>query len=410
MEMTNNQKYALWLACMSFATALGAVLFIAETFEFQISPFLPVFVSIPLVGAIGILKKNKEVLIASTLISLLFSLLGIMSVGGLFMVSSLALIISSFIYLIGTEEIEATEKVKRAAQLAAFASLIAGIGIVVSESSWLYSSMSVPLVFFEVLSSYSLLVILPLLGLIGIRLGKKDFLSASAAISPVLIAFSVPLLQKPSFLVYPILLISSALIFRSGESKIQKEKVERLKSAVNIEPRLKKIALFLAIISLFAALITTLYSESELIVNGCYSYQTPTSGGTICSDFRPDYVIPVILSTIGIAGILRENKIMLYASAAASFVRMIVNLSPIGVLFVPSFVILILSAFVYQKGIKKVEILEEAAGDRKKYYILLLLFAFLFIWIIAVYLFVHPSSFTGGSGYAYGPAPTKPVP
>ncbi len=407
--MTDTQKYALWLACISFAAALGAIWFIEENIEFVFSPVIAVFVSAPLIGAIGILKKNKELLVASTLVSLLLSLLGIMSVGGLFMVSSLALIISSFVYLMGAEKAEVAEKVKRAAQIAAFASLIAGIGIVVSESSWLYSSMSVPLVFFEVLSTYSLLVILPLLGLFGIHLGKKDFLSTSAAISTFLIAFGVPLLQKPSFLVYPILLILSALIFRSGESKIQKESAERLESAVNIEPRLKKIALFLAIISLFAALITTLYSESELIVNGCYSYQTTTSGGRICSDFRPDYVIPVILSIVGIAGIFRGNRIMLYASATASFVRMIVYLSPVGVLFLPSFIMLILSAFVYQKGIKKVEILKEAAEDRKQYYILLLLFTFLVIWIIAVYLFVHPSCVMGGSGYIHHPAPTEHI-
>lgn len=252
MKMTDNQKNALWLACLSFAAALGAVWFIAESIEFQFSPYILVFISIPLVGAIGILKKNKEVLIASALISLLLSLLGIMSVGGLFMVSSLALIISSFVYLMGTEKAEVAEKVKRAAQLAAFASLIAGIGIAVSGSSWLYGAMSVPLVFFEVISIYSLLVILPLLGLVGIRLGKKDFLSTSAALSSVLMIFFVLILQKPLFLTHPILLISSALIFRRGiERKIKEE---------TVDSKLNKIALVLAIVSLFIALITTLYS------------------------------------------------------------------------------------------------------------------------------------------------------
>ena len=85
-----------------------------------------------------------------------------------------------------------------------------------------------------------------------------------------------------------------------------------------------------------------------------------TSGGTICSDFRPDYVIPVFLSFFGIAGILRENKLMLYSSAALSFVRIFVHLSQIAVLFLPSFLMLIISAFVYQKGIRKAEVLEEA--------------------------------------------------
>ncbi len=402
MNMTNNQKYALGLACLSFAATLAATFFIEENIQFWFSPFTLVFISIPLAGAIGILKKNKEVLIGSAILSLLFSFLGILSVGGLFMVSSLLLIISSFVYLTGTEKIEATEKVKRTAQLTAFASLIAGIGIAASESSWLYRSMEFSLVFFEALSMYSLMVILPLLGLVGIHLGKKDVLNTSAALSSELMIFFVLLLQNPLFLIHPILLILAALIYRSGvELEIKKE---------SVDVKLRRIALVLATVSLLAALVTTLYSERVLVINGCYTYQTPTSGGTICSDFRPDYVIPVILSIVGIAGIFRKNKIMLYVSAAASFVRMVVYLSPVGVLFVPSFVMLILSAFVYQKGIKKEEILEEAAGGRKQYYILLLLFAFLFIWIIAVYLFVHPSSFTGGSSYIYHPATPKQAP
>ncbi len=401
--MTVNQKNALWLACLSFAAALGAVLIVVERIESLFSPFILIFISIPLMGAIGILKKNKEVLIASALISLLLSLLGIMSVGGLFMASSLILIISSFVYLMDTEKAEVAEKIKRAAQLAAFAALIAGIGIALSESSWLYGAMSVPLVFFEVASIHALLVILPLLGLVGIRLGRKDFLSTSAAVSSVLMIYFVLLLQKPLYLANPMLLILSAFIYRSGtEEEIKNE---------TVDVKLKKIALLLELVSLFAAVITTLYSERVLVINGCYAYQTsPTSGDTICNDFRPDYVIPVILSTIGIAGILRGNKIMLYASASVSFVRMVVYLSPIEILFLPSFILVILSSFVYLKGIKKVDIPEEAAGDRKQYYIFLLLFAFLVIWLIAVYIFVHPSSVMGGSGYAYIPAPTKQVP
>ncbi len=213
--------------------------------------------------------------------------------------------------------------------------------------------------FFEVISIYSLLVVLPLLGLVGIRLGKKDFLNTSAALSSVvLMIFFGLLLQKPLFLINPILLILSAFIYRGGlEREIKKETVNE---------KLKKIAMFLATISLFAAIVTTLYSERVLVINGCYTYQTPTSGGTICSDFRPDYVIPVILSIVGIAGIFRKNKIMLYASAAASFVRMVVYLSPVGILFVPSFVMLILSAFAYQKGIKKEKILKEATENHRQ--------------------------------------------
>ena len=364
------------------------------------APAFTVLVFIPLVGLIGILKKNKEVLLASALISLGLALLAIMSVGGLFITSSLALIVSSFIYSMNTEKVEVAEKVKRAAQLATFASLIAGMGIAVSESSWLYRAISAPLLFFELVILYSLLVILPIVGLAGIRWGKKDVLSTSAAISAVIAIFFVLILQKLLFLIYLIMLILSVFIYRNGIARqIKKETVDM---------RLKKIALFLASISLFVALIITLYSEHVLVINGCYTYQTtPTSGGRICSDFRPDYVIPVILSTVGIAGIFRENKTVVYASAAVSFVRMVLYLSPIGTLFSPSLILLIFSAFVYQKGVRRLEIPEEAVENSKQYFILLLLFAFIAIWIMAVYIFVHPSNVMGGSGYAYSPAPTK---
>lgn len=120
--------------------------------------------------------------------------------------------------------------------------------------------------------------------------------------------------------------------------------------------RLKKVALVLAGIALVAAMVTTLYSEFVLVTGGCYSYQTsPTSIERICSDFRTDYVIPVIISTIGIAGILRENKLLLYASATVSFVRIVAYLQPIASLFLPSFIALILSALIYKMGIRKVE-------------------------------------------------------
>ncbi|MDL5501634.1 MAG: hypothetical protein QSU88_00295, partial [Candidatus Methanoperedens sp.] len=99
-----------------------------------------------------------------------------------------------------------------------------------------------------------------------------------------------------------------------------------------IDSRVKKIAFFLASISLLTAIITTLYIERVLIVDGCYSFQTlPTDRIRICEDFRPGYVLPVILSIIGAAGILRNNKIMINTSAALSFVRLVTSLSAIGI-------------------------------------------------------------------------------
>ncbi|MDL5502964.1 MAG: hypothetical protein QSU88_07085, partial [Candidatus Methanoperedens sp.] len=86
----------------------------------------------------------------------------------------------------------------------------------------------------------------------------------------------------------------------------------------------------------------------------------------------------------------------------------VVYLSPIAVLFLPSFLMLIISAFVYQKGTRKAGVSEEAMENSRQYYVLLLLFAFVIVWIIAVYIFVQPGSINGESGYTYIPA--KPTP
>jgi len=69
---------------------------------------------------------------------------------------------------------------------------------------------------------------------------------------------------------------------------------------------------------------------------------------------------------------------------------------------VPSFAVLIISAFVYQKGIRKVDTFVETGENRRQYYVLLLLFAVLIIWVFSVYLFIHPNT-SGGSGSYFRP-------
>jgi len=149
----------------------------------------------------------------------------------------------------------------------------------------------------------------------------------------------------------------------------------------------------------------------SLFSNGCYNYQTsPTSGGYTCGDFRPDYVIPVIILAVGMAGILRESKLLLYAAATVSFVRIVGYLQPIASLFLPSFIALILSALIYKMGIRKVEPQVEVRENTKEYYILLFLSALVVFWIIAVYMFVHPNSVESQGGYGYESAPAKQAP
>jgi len=176
------------------------------------------------------------------------------------------------------------------------------------------------------------------------------------------------------------------------------------------DARLKKVAMLLAGIALVAAMVTTLYSEHVLVTGGCYTYKTSTGGGSICSDFRIDYVIPVIISAFGMAGILRENKRLLYASATVSFVRIVVYLQPIANLFLPSFIALIFAALAYKMGIRRVEPQVEGQENTKQYYLLLLLFAIVIFWIIAIYIFVQPGSIGISGGYGYGQAPARQVP
>ena len=403
IKMNNNRKNALWLAGLSFAASLLVSVYITN---FQYSPVVVLYPSISLLGIIGILLRKKEVLIASALISLALMILGIMTVGGLFFISSLPLLISTFVYPGDFKKVDVDiDKVsKRTARIIMIASLFAAIIAGIVEASWLYvkfSSGKWILSDVEFIFLILLLSVLPVLGLIGINRGTRDFLNTSAAISIVLAVFMGIFLRRPMFLVSTLLLMISVFVYGSGIKRQIKKEI--------VDPGFKKTALVLAVASMLVAVIITLYSEIVLVADGCYTYHiSSTSGGTICSDFRPDYVIPVFLSFFGIAGILRENKLMLYSSAALSFVRIFVHLSQIAVLFLPSFLMLIISAFVYQKGIREAEGMEEAAQNSEQYYVLLLLFAFVVVWIIAVYIFVQPSSVNGDSGY--GQAPAKPIP
>ncbi|KAB2944909.1 MAG: hypothetical protein MPEBLZ_02951 [Candidatus Methanoperedens nitroreducens] len=405
--MNNNRKNALWLAGLSFAASLLVSAYITT---FQYSPVVVIYPFISLLGIIGILLRKKEVLIISALISLALMILGIMTVGGLFFISSLPLLISTFVYPGGFEKVDVDKTSKRTARIIMIASLFAAVAAGIVELSWLYvkfSSGKWILSDIEFVFLILLLSVLPVLGLIGISRGNRDFLNTSAAISIVLAVFMGIFLRRPMFLVSTLLLMISAFVYGSGIKRQIKKEIET--EIEIVDPGFKKTALVLAGASMLVAVIITLYSEIVLIADGCYTYHTSsTSGGTICSDFRPDYVIPVLLSFIGIVGILRENKLMLYSSAAVSFVRMVVYLSQIAVLFLPSFLMLIISAFVYQKGIRKAEGMEEASQNNKQYYVLLLLFVFVILWIIGVYIFVQPSSITGESGY--GQAPAKQIP
>lgn len=401
INMNNNRKNALILACISFAASLLVSVYITT---FQYSPVVVLYPFVSLLGIIGIFSRKKEILIASALISLALMTLGMMTVGGLFFISSLPLLISIFVYPGDFEKVEVNEKSKGIARIIMIASLFAAVAAGIAEVSWLYvkfSSGKWILSDIEFIFLILLLAVLPVLGLTGISRRNQDFLSTPAAISVVLAVFMGIFLRRPMFLVSTLLFMISVFVYGSGTRRqIKKETVDK---------GLKKAALVLAVASMLVAVIITLYSEIVLIADGCYTYRTSsTSGGTICSDFRPDYVIPVVLSFFGIAGILRENKLLLYSSAAISFVRIVVYLSQIAVLFLPSFLMLIISAFVYQKGIRKGEGMEETAKNSRQYYALLLLFAFVVLWIIAVYIFVQPGSINGESGYASIPAKQIP--
>jgi len=403
MKNSGNRRNALWLAGLSVAISFLAFLFFTAGSSLSpsvlVSPVLLIFALVPLAGVLGIIYRNKEVLIISTLISLALTILGIVSIGFFFVVPSLLLIISTFVYLKDEPEVEVNEKAGRAAFIMAIASLFVAIAGTATEVSFGGSILALAfgLIF------YLFPLIPPVLGIVGIRNRNKEFLYASCAISLVLGIFLGLLFRKPLFLASSLLLVISAFTYQGGVLGEFKREM--------VDARLKKIALVLAGIALFVTMATTLYSESVLITDGCYNYQiSPTSGGYTCGDFRPDYVIPVIILAVGMAGILRESKLLLYAAATVSFVRIVGYLQPIASLFLPSFIALILSALIYKIGIRKVEPQVEVRENTKEYYILLFLSVLVVFWIIAVYMFVHPNSVESQGGYGYESAPTKQAP
>jgi hypothetical protein len=406
MEVIGNRRNALWLAGLSLATSLLSFLFFTTEANSSplvlaslASPVVLILILAPLAGIIGIISRNKEVLIISSLISLALTILGIMSIGLFFVAPSLLLIISTFVYLRDEPVVKVNEKARSAALVTALASLLIAIAATVpqmSSAGSITAALAFGLIFF------SFPIISPILGIFGIRNGNKEFLYASCAISLVLAIFLGLLMRQPLFLASSLLLVLSAFAYQDGViGEFKREKVDA---------RLKKVAMLLASIALVAAMVMTLYSEFVLVTGGCYAYQTsPTSGGRICSDFRIDYVIPVIISAFGMAGILRENKRLLYASATVSFIRIVVYLQPIASLFLPSFIALIFSALIYKIGIRRVEPYVEIQENIRQYYVLLLLSALVIFWIIAVYIFVHPSSIEMSGGYGSS-APAKQVP
>ena len=387
----NNRKNALVLAYFSLAAAL-IVAFITTTL-INFSPVIVMSPLLPIVGIYGILKRNKELLISSALISFTISLLTIMSVGIFLITSSLSLIVSSFFYLKDETKVKVHEKAKKIAIITAISSLFASIVAAVYVLLWLYQGASSSSLQVVELVFYSVPIIFPALGIIGIRNGNAGFLNTSSAFSIITGIFFGLLLQKFFFLASPILLIISAFVYQGGiAGEIRKEIVDK---------GFWKIALILAIMSLLTGAGAVIYSELALVADGCYSYQTsPTGGGTVCGDFRPDYVIPVIFSAIGIAGVFRENKMLLYASASLYLAMIVRYISHMGVFFFPSFILLLFSALVYQKGVRKDGTIMEKQADTKTSGVLLfLLLLFVVLWIIAVYQFVEPSSSGISSGY-----------
>lgn len=406
IKTMDKQKKALWLAYLSFTASLLALLFFMTfaSFSLQVlaSPVVLILAFAPLAGIAGIFLRSKEVLVISSIVSLALTILGIVSIGIFFAVSSLLLVISTFVYLNDKQQVEVSEKAKKNALVVASVSLIASIAAAAPDAPGIYSAViSSPLSVMLVVL-YLLMALYPVLGIIGIQKRNIDILNTSSAISMVMVVFFGLLLRKSVFWIFPMLLVISAFVYQNGIVKGFRNE--------GVNTRYKRFALFLACISLVAAMAATMYSERVLISAGCYTYQTsPTSGGRTCGDFRPEYIIPVIISAIGIASILMENKLLLYASASVAFIRTIVYLPPIGTLFLPSFTALIISALVYKTGIRKEETLAEYQ-DTGRYHVLLLLLAVVIFWVIAVYVLVQPSSVESSYGYGYDSAPAKQIP
>ncbi len=214
--MNNNRKISLVLACLSLAASLLVSLYITS---FQYSPVVVIFPFISLAGVIGVLLKKKYILIASTLMSLTITILGIMTVGGLLVASSLPLIISSFIYLGDSQKVEVGEKVKKKTIMILSASFFISLLAASTEISWLYNkyvSMGLFISDFEFIFLFLLLIFLPLLGVAGVMSRNQDFLNTAAAIS-IAPAIFMGLLQKFLFPISCVLFITSTFVYRSRE-------------------------------------------------------------------------------------------------------------------------------------------------------------------------------------------------
>ncbi len=217
--MNDNRKISLALACLSLAASLLVSLYITS---FQYSPVVVIFPFISLAGVIGVLLKNKYILIASTLMSLTITILGIMTVGGLLVASSLPLIISTFLYLGDSQKVEVDEKVKKKVIMILAASFFIALIAPPAEVSWLYRkalSMGLLISDFEFIFLFLLLIILPLVGIAGVRSGNKDFLNTAAAISIVPAIFMGLFLQKFLFPASCALLVISTFVHRSGTGR-----------------------------------------------------------------------------------------------------------------------------------------------------------------------------------------------
>ncbi|NJD75862.1 MAG: hypothetical protein FIB08_02015 [Candidatus Methanoperedens sp.] len=222
--MSGNRKISLVLACLSLAVSLLVSLYITS---FQYSPVIVLFPFISLAGAIGILLRNKHLLIASTLVSLVITTLGIMTVGGLLAASSLPLIISTFVYPGDSRKAEVDEKVKKKIIITLAASVLIALFASLAETSWLYDkyiSMGLLLSDFEFIFLFLLLITLPLMGIAGVMGGNKDFLNTAAAISIVPAIFMGLLTESFLFPVSCTLLVISAFLYESEIGKELKNK------------------------------------------------------------------------------------------------------------------------------------------------------------------------------------------
>lgn len=138
IKITGNRRNALWFAGLSLATSLLAFLVFTAGVSFSplvfVSPVVLILAFAPLAGMLGIISRNKEVLIISSLMSLALTILGIVSIGLFFVVPSLLLIISTFVYLKNEPVVEVNEKARRSALVTALASLFVAIGAIAPVS------------------------------------------------------------------------------------------------------------------------------------------------------------------------------------------------------------------------------------------------------------------------------------